>query len=130
MQVSQKQNRSSTASGGFSYSLSFELRFSNSLSSQATILSQIQNGVDYYIIQESIIVSKIAESFSTYTYTPLDATSIKATIQITSFNAEARTFTASISDVLVLQSTSSSQVDPNIVFANISTLVEFKFFLY
>ncbi len=95
------------------------------MSSQATILSQIQNGVDYYIIQEPIIASKIAESFSTYTYTPLDATSIKATIQITLFNAEARTFTASFSDVLVLQSTSSSSIDPNIVFANISTLVEY-----
>ncbi len=100
------------------------------MSSQATILSQIQNGVDYYVNQESIIASAIAESFSTYSYSGFDATLIKATIQITTFNAESRTFTASFSDVLVLQSTSSSQVDPNIVFANISTLVEFKFFLY
>jgi hypothetical protein len=95
------------------------------LSSQATILNQIQNGVDYYASQSSIIQSSIATNFQGYTLIAIDSTAIKTSIQITSFPAEARTFTASFSNVLVLQSTGSSQVDPNLVFSNFTSLVEY-----
>jgi len=98
------------------------------LSSHATIFSQVQNGVDYYINQESIIASTIAASFSTYTYTLLDATSIKNTILITSFSAETRIYTAKLFDVLVFQSSSLTQIDPNVVFGSLTEQVGFRFF--
>jgi hypothetical protein len=98
------------------------------LSSQATILSQVQYGVDYYINQESIIASTIAASFSTYSFTPLDATSIKSTIQIISFPAEARIYAAKLFDVLVLQTSSQTQIDPNGVFSSLTTQVDFVVF--
>jgi hypothetical protein len=96
------------------------------LSSHATILNQIQNGVDYYASQSSIIQSSIATNFQGYTLIAIDSTAIKTSIQIRSYLAEARTFTASLSNVLLLQSTSSaSLIDPNLVFANLTTLVDF-----
>ena len=119
---------SANAAGGFSYSLALDFRFANLALSQATILSQVQSGVDYYASQESIVASTIASSLSGYTFSPIDATAIKNTIQITQSGTTTTapipfTYTSSLTDVLVLTSSSTSIVDPNIVFNCLSTLV-------
>jgi hypothetical protein len=119
---------SANPTGGFSYSLTYDLKFANLALSQATILSQVQSGIDYYASQGSIIASTIANSLPGYTYSPIDATSIKNTIQITQSGTITPapipyTYTASLTDVLVLTSSSSSKVDPDIVFNCLSTLV-------
>jgi hypothetical protein len=119
----------SNSGGGFSYYLSFELRFSNSFSSRSTLLSQVQSGVDYYASQSSLIQSSIATNFPTYTLIKIEATDIKNSILITSFSVEARTFKASLYNVLIMQSSSSaSQIDPNVYFSNLTTLVNLKFY--
>ena len=122
-----------SADGGFSYSLSFELRFLNSLSSQATILSQVQGAVDYYASQASAIQSTIAASFSDYRNAPIDAATLKSSIQITQPGTTTTTkkpsvgYTASLANVLVMQST--TEIYPNIVFGSLSNLVKFNFHL-
>ena len=104
------------------------LRFSNSLSNQATILSQVQSGVDNYASQSSLIQSSIATNFPDYTLNSIDAAAIKNALLITSFPAEARTFTASLSNVLIMQSSSSaSQIEPRVVFGSLTTLVNLNF---
>jgi hypothetical protein len=92
-------------------------------------VSQVQSGVDYYANRESIVASTIASSLPDYTFSPIDATAIKNTIQITTQSGTTTTapipftYTASLTDVLVLTSSSTSIVDPNIVFNCLSTLV-------
>ncbi len=98
------------------------------MSSQSTILSQVQTGVDYYASQSSLIQSFIATNFPVYTLSSIDGAAIKSTILITSFQAEARTFRASLSNVLIMQSSSSaSQIDPSVFFSNLTTLVNLNF---
>jgi hypothetical protein len=99
------------------------------LSGQATLLSQVQSGVDYYASQFSIIQSLIVTNFPDYTLNSIDAAAIKTSILITSFSVEARTFKASLYNVLIMQSSSSaSQIDPNVYFSNLTTLVNLKFY--
>ena len=110
--------------------MSFELRFSNSLLGQAALSSQVQTGVDYYASQSSLIQSLIATNFPVYTLSKIEATDIKNSIFITSFSAEARTFRASLSNVLIMQSSSSaSQTDPSVFFSNLTTLVNLNFYI-
>ncbi len=123
--------RLSISSGGFSYSLSFELRFSNSLLGQAALSSQVQTGVDYYASQSSLIQSSLATNFPDYTLSSIDGAAIKNTILITSFQAVARTFTASFSNVLIMKSSSTEpQIDPSAVFGSLTTLVKSLIFKY
>jgi hypothetical protein len=101
---------------------------------QAALLSQVQTGVDYYVSQSSLIQSSLAANFPDYTLSSIDGVAIKDTILITSFQAEARTFTASFSNVLIMKSSSTEpQIDPNVVFSSLTTLVKslifFIFFL-
>jgi hypothetical protein len=99
------------------------------LSGQAILFTQIQSGVDYYASQSSLIQSSIATNFPTYTLSKIEATDIKNSILITSFSVEARTFKASLYNVLIMQSSSSaSQIDPNVYFSNLTTLVNLKFY--
>jgi hypothetical protein len=102
-----------------------ELKFINSLSSQATILSQVASSVDYYATQSSIIESFIASNLPDYTLISLDVAVLKASIQIASFSSEARTLAASLSNVLVMQTLSltATQIDPNVVFSSLTTQV-------
>jgi hypothetical protein len=113
----------------------------NSLSSQSTILSQVQGSIDYYASQSSTIQSTIAASFSDYKNAPIDATTIKNSIQITQPTTTTTTissttttttatlpfvgYTASLTNVLVMQST--TQINPNTVFGSLTNLVKYNF---
>ena len=127
----------------------------NSLSSQATILSQVQGAVDYYASQESAIQSTIADNFSDYRNAPIDAATLKSSVQITQPATTTMTttttttsttttttmstttsttttipfvgYTASLANVLVMQST--TEINPNAVFGSLSNLVTLKFHL-
>lgn len=115
--------------GGYIYSFALELKFINSLLSQATIVSQVSSAVDNYATQSSAIQSFITFNFPDYTLVSIDATAIKNTILVTSFSSEARTLAASLSDVLVMQtlSLSATQIDPNVVFSSLTTQVAIIF---
>ena len=101
------------------------------MSSQEIIESQVKTGVDYYASQELAIQSTIAASLSDYVNAPIDAATLKSSIQITQPDTTTTTkktsvgYTASLANVLVMQST--TEIYPNIVFGSLSNLVKLNF---
>ena len=97
------------------------LVFGFSASTQSTITSQINNAVSNYYGQSAAINAQILSELPNFSYDQINRTAIENSIQIST--SQFITYYASMSRVLVLESSSSSSINPNSVFSSLTISV-------
>ena len=107
-----------TSSGVYSYSFSVEQIFTFSASSSSNILNQIKNAVDAYATQSSNIYSVVPTG---YTYELINPAAIKGSVQIST--SPLTTYYAILPNVFTVTSSTSSSVEPNVLFSNLTSTV-------
>jgi hypothetical protein len=117
--------------------MSLEIIFTNTLLPESTIRAQILAAIQFYASQSDIIYKTIP---SGYSHKNINAAAIEDTLTttqscqsttnepttITSTLSTPVTYTASLPSVLALTTTSSDQIDPNVAFSNLTSLVNLR----
>ena len=89
--------------------------------SQSVVLNQIKSATEFYSGQILSIYSTVNKEFAQYSYYPINAQAIDDSIQIST--SQFITYYASMSNVFVLTSNSTSYVDASSVFSGLTLTV-------
>ena len=109
---------SQLTSSGYSYSLSLSFEFQFSALTQTGLLNQLKTAIDGYSSSSASVYSSVPAGF---TFEQINPSLIKSSIQIST--SALSSYYASMSRVLVLESSSSSSINPNSVFSSLTISV-------